>query len=68
MQWTMELLTHWGFNYLNIFLVWKKVTNEYVERTGLGRYSKSVYEFLIIGTKGKVGKLRRQITPNTIVS
>ena len=56
------------FKFLNIFLIWKKVTKENVEKLGLGRYSKGVHEFLIMGTKGKVGHFRRLLTKDTIIS
>ena len=52
------LMSSWGFKYLNILSIWKKVTKHGEPRLGLGYYTRNSYEFLLIGIKGKIGKFR----------
>ena len=68
MNLAIDLLKSWSFSYVNIFLVWKKVTKDYNERLGLGRYSRGVYEFLLLATKGRVGNFRREMKGDNLIS
>lgn len=53
-------MNFWKFKYVSIFLVWKKLNKSNSEtKIGLGYYSRNSYEFLLIGTRGKIGKYRR---------
>ena len=56
-----------GFNYINIFLVWKKINKNGTARKGMGFYSRGVYEHLLLGTKGITGIYRKpQLRDSTI--
>jgi N6-adenosine-specific RNA methylase IME4 len=52
----IELIEHWGFTYKTVFLCWEKLAPNGNTSTGLGFYTRSCYEFLLIGTKGAMTK------------
>lgn len=52
MQSAIELMKRWGFDYTTVFLYWRKVTADGRPRTGLGNYTRSSSEFLLVGRRG----------------
>ena len=55
----IKLINHWGFKFISVAFVWRKITQEGKARLGMGYYSRAVFEYLLLATKGKVGKYRR---------
>lgn len=52
LPYAIELYRVWGFDYKTVFLTWVKCYRGGKPITGLGHYSRSCTEFLLIGTKG----------------
>lgn len=52
----LQLMTTWGFSYKTVFLVWIKTCKYDPEkpRLGMGYYSRSAAEFLLLGVRGNV--------------
>lgn len=48
----IALMKSWGFEYTTVFLYWRKVKKDGNPRLGLGRYSRSCAEFLLLGRHG----------------
>ena len=42
----------WGFKYIPVFVMWRKINNDGKVRKGMGFYSRSAYEFLLLGSLG----------------
>ena len=55
----MNIIEHWGFKYINVFLVWKKTKENGDTRKGMGYYSRGVYEYLLLGSIGTTNFLRK---------
>jgi N6-adenosine-specific RNA methylase IME4 len=53
----LAIMNAWGFDYRTIFQVWCKTTNAGQPLFGLGLYSRSSTEYLLLGIKGKVKRL-----------
>lgn len=50
----LSLIQAWGFEYKRILFVWIKLTKDHKKfKWGLGRWSRSNAEFVILATKGK---------------
>ena len=48
------LLENWGFKYRTILLVCCKQTKNWLPTVGLGYWTLSSVEFLVMGTKGNI--------------
>lgn len=48
----IKLMTLWGFTYKTIAFVWEKTTKDGRPHCGLGYYTRSCCEFVLMGTKG----------------
>ena len=48
----VRLMKAWGFSYATVFLYWRKVSKAGKPRVGLGNYTRSSAEFLLIGRRG----------------
>jgi N6-adenosine-specific RNA methylase IME4 len=53
----LAIMKSWQFQYKTVFQTWIKTTKKGTPCMGLGRYSRSSSEFLLLGIKGKVQKL-----------
>lgn len=51
-----ELIEEWGFDYKTVFTVWEKLATTGNTSVGLGFYTRSCYEFLLLATKGNMKK------------
>jgi N6-adenosine-specific RNA methylase IME4 len=49
-----ELIEHWGFDYKTVFNVWLKTTKNDLVVCGLGFYTRSCCEFLLLATRGNM--------------
>jgi N6-adenosine-specific RNA methylase IME4 len=59
----LELMHSWGFTYKTVFLDWHKVNRiRGTSRLGLGFYTRSCHEFLLLGTRGHALRWRRSRT------
>jgi len=54
----LQVMEGWGFRYRTTFLTWIKIAEAGQVLKGVGNYSRSNAEFLLLGTCGKVGKFR----------
>lgn len=63
-----DVLESWGFEYKTVFLCWRKTTLDGRPMMGLGHYTRSCYEFLLLGTRCKTRHkgLNLGITEKTI--
>jgi len=58
-----RLFDAWGFHYKTVFLVWRKIyKHKRTPRCGLGHYTRSCHEFLLLGVKGNVLPYRQTRT------
>lgn len=53
----LQIIHGWGFKYRCIFQTWVKVGKNGKPSTGLGLYSRSSTEFLLLGIRGRVSRL-----------
>ena len=63
---SLQVIDRWGFNYKIIVFVWSKINRE----MGLGNYTRTNHEFVLLGTKGKLERQSRKVkqwikTPST---
>lgn len=51
----LELMTSWGFRYVTVLFVWVKTSKSKPDKpvNGMGYYSRSNCEFVLLGVKGK---------------
>lgn len=50
----VQIMKAWGFTYVTVFLYWRKVYANGEPRMGLGNYTRSCAEFLLLGRRGAV--------------
>jgi N6-adenosine-specific RNA methylase IME4 len=56
----IELGKHWGFEYKTVFLVWEKLNKTNGNTSmGLGWYSRSCAEFVLVFTVGRAQRLKK---------
>ena len=53
----IAVMRAWGFSYRTVFLTWIKTTQKGAPALGLGRYTRSSTEFLLLGIRGRVSQL-----------
>lgn len=58
----LAVLEGWGFRYINNFLTWVKVDRRGRPVHGVGHYTRSNAEFLLLGARGRVSKYRATST------
>jgi N6-adenosine-specific RNA methylase IME4 len=65
----IELMESWGFRYVTMFFVWVKTTNGKIKGGRCGFYTRQSSEFVLMGTKGKIGKFKcnQDYIPNTFL-
>lgn len=65
----INLMKHWGFEYKSVFFNWVKTTSKGNLRTMAGYYTRCGSELLLLGTRGKISKVRnfRNIPPSQIL-
>lgn len=51
----ISLLACWGFEYVTVLFVWLKTTKAGAPRTGMGHYTRSNCEFVLLGRRGNRG-------------
>ena len=63
----LEVMKSWGFNYKTVAFVWVKMKNDMSEPRGdgIGSYTLSNAEYVLVGTKGKYW--RNDATPRQIL-
>ncbi len=49
----------WGFKYKTVFVMWRKINNDGKVRKGMGLYSRSAYDFLLLDSVGTTMPLRK---------
>lgn len=54
MERVFPLFDAWGFSYKTAFLVWRKVYKSGKPRCGMGHYTRSCHEYLLLAVKGSV--------------
>lgn len=54
----IEILKHHGFRFVTVFMVWVKTYQDGTPLMGLGHYTRSACEFLLLGVRGKVASWR----------
>ena len=59
----IELMASWGFKYKTVCFVWVKVTNDYamVRGDGIGNYTLSNAEYVLVGSRGKYWREDRTV-------
>jgi N6-adenosine-specific RNA methylase IME4 len=56
-----QVMKSWGFEFVTVFLYWRKVTKDGKPRLGLGNYTRSCSEYLLIGRRGdRLHHIRRE--------
>ena len=51
----IALMHAWGFAYVSVLFVWLKTTKSGTPRTGMGHYTRSNCEFVLLGRRGNRG-------------
>lgn len=62
-----HLMRTWGFEPISMFLVWRKVYQDGSPVCGIGHYTRSCHEFLLLGRRGKIVKFRKRRDLNECV-
>ena len=57
----IELMKAWGFKYLTVAFNWIKINRDGSLRTGLGHYSRSCSEFVLLGKKGSIKRVNNKV-------
>ena len=62
LDWGMELLKSWGFQYITVPFVWVKTQKDgQVRKNGTGWYTIQNAEYVLLGRKGKLERKRKDI-------
>jgi N6-adenosine-specific RNA methylase IME4 len=64
----LDLMKAWGFTYKTQLFTWVKVTGSGAPRHGMGHYTRSNAEVVLIGVRGKGLKRRRKNIGSVIMS
>lgn len=65
----IEVMEHWGFRYRTVGFVWIKLnTKQQTPFIGLGYYTRSNPEYVLIGVKGSVGRPLNRIVSEVVLS
>lgn len=62
-----KLIRAWGFTPTSPFLVWRKTYKDGTPVCGLGHYTRSCHEFLLLGKRGRIMKFRRRSDLNELI-
>lgn len=65
----LSVLSHWGFTYKTVAFVWHKTTKHNKDHVGMGFWTRSNAEIVLLGTRGhphRLSKSVRQIVHATI--
>jgi N6-adenosine-specific RNA methylase IME4 len=54
----IRVMERWGFRYNGVFKLWRKVTKGGTPVCGPGWWTKGNHEFLLLGVRGQVGRLK----------
>lgn len=64
----VKLMEYWGFKYVTMFAVWRKVYADGTPIHGMGHYTRSCHEFLLLGKKGRIKQFRRRADLSQLLS
>jgi len=64
----LKLIEYWGFKYVTMFAVWRKVYADGTPVTGCGHYTRSCHEFILLGRKGRIKQFRRRTDLSQLIS
>lgn len=53
MREALAVMAAWGFEYKTMLFVWRKVYPKGTPMTGMGRHTRSCYEYVLMGARGK---------------
>lgn len=65
-QKAFRVMESWGFKFVTIAFVWIKTYSSGKEITGMGRYTRSACEFVMLGRKGK-GVIRKDTNVHQLI-
>lgn len=63
----VKLINAWGFKYITMFAVWRKIYKSGRPVCCPGHYTRSCHEFLLLGTRGTVGRFRRTASLSQLI-
>ncbi len=62
-----QVMKSWGFNYKTVLHNWIKITKSGVPVTGLGSYTRSASELLLLGMKGHIKRISTKIVISQVL-
>lgn len=60
MPMALRVIEAWGFTYVTVFLTWVKLTQDGITHRGVGFYTRSNCEFLLLARRGSIKALRHE--------
>ena len=62
LNYLMEVITAWGFEYKTVAFTWIKTNNDNSVFMGMGRWTRANAEICLLATKGKIERLSKNIS------